>query len=61
MGRPPQKLIPKISWYISIYPFLGIYLIMERYTKLVVWIKKKLEPKHRHLNWLRKLAGIPEK
>ena len=61
MGRPPAKLIPKISWYISIYLFLGIYLIMERYTKSVAWIKKKLEPKHRHLNWLRKLSGISEK
>lgn len=61
MGRPPQRLIPKISWYISVNLFLVIYFIMERYCKSAAWIKEKIRLKHRHLNWIRKLAGIPEK
>lgn len=60
-GGEPDNFFERILWYISVYPILFVVIISEWFSKLSSRIKKRLEPKHRELNWLRKLAGIPPK
>jgi hypothetical protein len=61
MGRPPTGFFKRICWYVGVYYLLSIYYVSALCYTTINWIKKKLEPKHKELNWLRKLAGIPPK
>jgi hypothetical protein len=61
MGRVPDKFSDKIAYYPIGYYWLFVYYISKSVHYFSTWIREKLKPKHRELNWLRKLSGIAPK
>lgn len=58
MANPNPTLFERVCevllFIFVVFPYLGYYVVKQ-------YIKEKTNPKFKHLNWLRKLAGIPPK
>jgi hypothetical protein len=61
LGRVPDKISDKITYYALAYCLVFVYYISKPVFYFSKWMREKLKSKHRELNWLRKLSGIAPK